>query len=476
MDPTLLRRHSEFEWWIEPFGKMRVPAILYATEPLIRDMDHKVHEQVTNVATLPGIVKASFAMPDAHWGYGFPIGGVAAFDPDQGGVISAGGVGFDVSCGVRCLRTGVRVEDVTPLKERLATELSRSVPAGVGSRGRLHLDRAEMDAMLSGGARWAVERGYGESADLERVEENGRMAGARPEEVSDHAKKRQEDEVGTLGSGNHYLEVQEVTQIFDEPVAAQFGVGRGDVVVSIHCGSRGLGHQIGTEFMKRMLIAAPGHGISLPDRELACSPIRSAEGEAYLGAMRAAINCALANRQVITHLVRRAFRSLFPKADMPLLYDVSHNTCKEEEHVVEGKRRRLFVHRKGATRAFGPGHPDLPPALRAIGQPVLIGGTMGTASYILVGTEASMGMAFGSACHGAGRSMSRHEAMRRWRGRALIDELAARGIIIRSPSPRGVAEEAPGAYKDVTAVVDAAQGADLARKVARLEPLVCVKG
>ena len=302
------------------------------------------------------------------------------------------------------------------------------------------------------------------------------MAGARPEEVSDRAKKRQEDEVGTLGSGNHYLEVQEVTQVLDETVAAQFGIARGDIVVSIHCGSRGLGHQIGTEFLKRMLLAAPGHGISLPDRELACAPIRSAEGEAYLGAMRAAINCALANRQVITHLVRRAFRSLLPKAAMSLLYDVSHNTCKEEEHVVDGKRRRLFVHRKGATRAFGAGHPDLPPALRAIGQPVLIGGTMGTASYILVGTEASMGLAFGSACHGAGRSMSRHEALRRWRGRELIKELGMRGIVIRSPSPRGVAEEAPGAYKDVTEVVDAAQGADLARKVARLEPLVCVKG
>ena len=476
MDTAQLRKQSDFEWWIEPFGKMRVPAILFATESLIRDMDHKVYEQVTNVATLPGIVKASFAMPDAHWGYGFPIGGVAAFDPDAGGVVSAGGVGFDISCGVRCLLTGTRAEEVAPQKERLATELSRSVPAGLGSRGRLHLDRPEMDAMLAGGARWAVERGYGERADLERVEEKGCMAGARPEEVSDHAKKRQQDEVGTLGSGNHYLEVQEVTRVFDEAAAAQLGVREGEVVVSIHCGSRGLGHQVGTELLKRMLIAAPGYKIDLPDRELACSPLRSPEGVAYLGAMRAATNCAFANRQVITHLVRRAFRGVFPAAELPLLYDVSHNTCKEEEHVVGGKKRRLFVHRKGATRAFGPGHPDLPPALRSIGQPVLIGGTMGTASYILVGTEASMGLAFGSACHGAGRSMSRHEALRRWRGRALIDELAGRGIIIRSPSPRGVAEEAPGAYKDVAEVVDAAQGADLARKVARLEPLVCVKG
>ncbi len=302
------------------------------------------------------------------------------------------------------------------------------------------------------------------------------MEGASPEEVSDHAKKRQQDEVGTLGSGNHYLEVQHVTAIDDPAIATAFGVRKGDVVVSIHCGSRGLGHQIGTEFLKQMAVTAAAHGIDLPDRELACAPIRSDVGRAYLGAMRAAVNCALANRQVITHLVRRAFAEVLPSARLTLLYDVSHNTCKEEEHEVDGKRRRLFVHRKGATRAFGPAHADLPASLRDAGQPVLIGGTMGTASYILAGTQESMGLAFGSACHGAGRSMSRHQALRQWRGREVIDQLAARGILIRSASYRGVAEEAPGAYKDVTEVVDAAQGARLARKVARLEPLVCVKG
>jgi tRNA-splicing ligase RtcB len=302
------------------------------------------------------------------------------------------------------------------------------------------------------------------------------MAGAKPDEVSTHAKTRQRDEMGTLGSGNHYLEVQQVVKVFDPAVAESFGLAEGDIVVSIHCGSRGLGHQIGTDFLKRMAIDAPTYGIELPDRELACAPIDSPLGQAYFGAMRAGINCALANRQIITHLVRRAFEGLMPRADLTLLYDVSHNTCKVEEHRTDGHARRLFVHRKGATRALGPGHPDLPPAFRSVGQPVLIGGTMGTASYVLVGTKDSLARSFASSCHGAGRSMSRHAAARQWRGRELMKELESRGILIRSPSPRGVAEEAPGAYKDVTAVVDAADRAGLSRKVARLEPLVCVKG
>ncbi len=476
MDTALLIQQSAFEWWIAPFSKMRVPAVIYANEALIRDMDLKVYEQVTNVATLPGIVKASYAMPDAHWGYGFPIGGVAAFDPEQGGVISAGGVGFDISCAVRTLHTGLTRKDIQPLQERLADVLFHKVPAGVGSRGRLRLNRAEMDAMLAGGARWAVERGYGTPQDLERIEEHGCMQGADPDEVSDHAKKRQEEEVGTLGSGNHYLEVQEVTEVYNSRIAAAFAIHQGDIVVSIHCGSRGLGHQIGTEFLRKMALAAASYGIELPDRELACAPINSPVGQAYLGAMRAAINCALANRQVITHLVRQVFAEILPQASLPLLYDVSHNTCKMEEHVVAGRRKRLFVHRKGATRAFGPGHPDIPPALRAVGQPVLIGGTMGTASYILAGTEEGMALAFGSACHGAGRSMSRHQALKQWKGREVIAHLASQGILIRSPSARGVAEEAPGAYKDVGAVANAADHAKLAHKVARLEPLICIKG
>ncbi len=476
MDIGMLTRRSEYEWEIPRRGAMRVPAVVFASEALIAAMDHKVFEQAVNVATLPGIVKASYAMPDAHWGYGFPIGGVAAFDPDEGGVVSAGGVGFDISCGVRCLHTGLKRADIADMQRELADLLFSRIPAGVGSTGTIRLDAAEMDAMLTGGAQWAVERGWGRRADLDRIEEGGAMAGARPRSVSQQAKKRQRDEMGTLGSGNHYLEVQEVVAIYDETVARGFGLAAGDVVVMIHCGSRGLGHQIGTEYLKSMAISAAGHGIALPDRELACAPINSDVGQEYLGAMRAAINCALANRQILTHLVRGVFADILPRAQLPLLYDVSHNTCKLEEHEVDGRRRKLYVHRKGATRAFGPGHREIPEPLRSHGQPVLIGGSMGTGSYILAGTRASEARAFSSACHGAGRAMSRHQAMRTWKGRDVVDELATRGILIRSPSFRGVAEEAPGAYKDVAAVVDAADAAGLARKVARVEPLICVKG
>jgi tRNA-splicing ligase RtcB len=471
-----LKRKTETEWWIEPAGKMRVPGVIFGTERLVREMDDKVFEQVSNVATLPGIVKASFAMPDAHWGYGFPIGGVAAFDPEAGGIISAGGVGFDVSCGVRTLTTTLTNAEVAPLKQKLAHELSRAIPAGVGSTGRLHLDQDEMTAMLTDGAQWAVSRGYGSPEDLDRIEERGRATDAQPEHVSAQARKRMQDEVGTLGSGNHYLEVQLVEEIFDQRLASAFGIERGQIVVSIHCGSRGLGHQIGTEFLRDMAKAAPEYGIELPDRELACAPIRSPLGQRYLGAMRAAINCALANRQVLTHLTRQAFDRMLPTAELRLLYDVSHNTCKAESHVVDGREAQLFVHRKGATRAFGPQAPELPEIFKATGQPVLIGGTMGTASYILAGTPQSEQRAFSSACHGAGRAMSRHAATKRWSGKQLVADLAGHGIVVKSPSLRGVAEEAPAAYKDVNAVVDATDEADLARKVAKLAPVIVIKG
>jgi len=455
---------------------MRVPGVIFADEGLIRSMDDKVPEQVANVAKLPGIVKASYAMPDAHWGYGFPIGGVAAFDPDEGGIVSAGGVGFDISCGVRTLLTGLPLARVEAVKVALADTLFARIPAGVGSTGALRLSAEEMDAMLVGGARWAIEQGFGRPEDIERIEERGAMSGADPAQVSAAAKRRQRDEMGTLGSGNHYLEVQHITEVFDRATAESFGLVAGEVVVSIHCGSRGLGHQIGTEYLREMAISAPGEGIVLPDRELACAPIRSRLGARYLGAMRAGINCALANRQILTHLTRDVFREVLPAATLALLYDVSHNTCKVETHVVDGKPRQLFVHRKGATRAFGPGHSDMPRVFVATGQPVLIGGSMGTASYVLAGTRHGETAAFASACHGAGRSMSRHEATRHWHGRRVVDDLAARGILIRSVSSRGVAEEAPGAYKNVTEVVDVADRAGLARKVARLEPLVCIKG
>jgi len=471
-----LTKVDETTWRIEPTGSMRVPAIIYAGETLIREMDDKVAEQAANVASLPGVVQACYVMPDAHWGYGFPIGGVAAFDPDQGGVVSAGGVGFDISCGVRTMRTGLSVAEIIPRQEALADALYLEIPAGVGSKSAIALEAAEMEAMLEGGAHWAVGRGWGDPEDLERIEDGGRIAGAEPESVSERAKKRQAREMGTLGSGNHYLEVQFVAEIFDRSAAAAFGLERADVVVAIHCGSRGLGHQVATEFARDMVIAAQASGIALPDRELACAAIGSEIGQRYLGAMRAAMNCALANREILGHYTRGVFERFFPSSKLSLLFDVSHNTCKVESHVIDGERRELYVHRKGATRAFGPGHDSLPPALNAVGQPVFIGGSMGTGSYILVGAESAGAKAFASACHGAGRALSRHAALRRWSGRQIIDELAEQGVLIRSPSSRGVAEEAPGAYKDVDAVVVAAEEAGIARRVARLRPLICVKG
>jgi tRNA-splicing ligase RtcB len=471
-----LKRQAQAQWVIEPFGKMHVPVVVYADEELVRDMDEQVYKQAANVAALPGAVQASYAMPDAHWGYGFPIGGVAGFDPERGGIISAGGVGFDIACGVRALHTGLGYGAVAAVKQHLADLLAQRIPAGVGSKGKLKLSAAQMDEMLRGGAEWAVEEGYGTRADLAHTEENGRMAEAQPRYVSDRAKDRQERQVGTLGSGNHYLEVQRVSALYDDRIAEAFGLNVNDVVVSIHCGSRGLGHQVATDYLPRMIKAAQSAGIELAERELACAPIQSDLGKQYYGAMCAGINCAVANRQVLTHLVRQVFADALPQAEIKLLYDVSHNTCKVEEHTVEGKTRKLYVHRKGATRAFGPGHPSLPDDLRAAGQPVLIGGTMGTASYILAGTTTGMELSFGSCCHGAGRAMSRKQATKRWHGKDVVRHLASQGILIRGASLRGIAEEAPGAYKDVTAVVDATEAAGLARKVARLEPLICVKG
>lgn len=476
MDISPFIRQSGTKWELPPHGAMRVPAIIFASEPLMRAMDDKVYEQICNVAMLPGIVNAAYAMPDAHWGYGFPIGGVAAFDPGLGGVVSAGGVGFDISCGVRLLKTGLNEADLEDKKHALAEALFHAIPAGVGSHGALRLSPTEMDRMLLNGAQWAVAQGYGTAEDLSMTEESGRMEGADPDLVSDAAKHRQRDEMGTLGSGNHYLEVQRVSAILDAGIAEGFGLHEGDIVISIHCGSRGLGHQIGTEFLREMAWAAQQHHISLPDRELACAPIQSELGQRYLGAMRAAINCALANRQILTQDTRDVFARFFPSARLSLLYDVSHNTCKVEEHEVDGQVRKLFVHRKGATRAFGPGDPSIPQALRPYGQPVLIGGSMGTASYVLAGTQQAMQLSFGSACHGAGRSMSRHEALKRYGGKHVAQELETRGILVRSPSMRGVAEEAPDAYKDVTEVVGAADKAGLARTVARLEPKICIKG
>lgn len=476
MDTGKLEQLSETRWRIPATGKMRVPAIIFADRELIEEMDNKVREQICNVCTLPGIVKAGMVMPDAHWGYGFPIGGVAAFDADQGGIVSAGGVGFDISCGVRLLDTGLTREEIRSVQHDLAHELSRSTPAGVGSTGRISLSDSQMDEMLSGGAQWAVGEGYGGPEDLEHIEEQGCQAGADPLAVSMRAKRRQRDEMGTLGSGNHYLEVQYVSEVFDSVILDTYGLKKGDAVISIHCGSRGLGHQIGTEFLREMATSAAEFGIELPDKELACAPINSELGQRYLGAMRAGVNCALANRQILTHLTRKAFAQFFPDTTLKLVYDVSHNICKEETHVTNGESRKLHVHRKGATRALGPGLEGVPPAFRDVGQPVFIGGSMGTSSYVLCGTATGEELAYSSACHGAGRRMSRNQARKRWRGGDVAKELEQQGILVRSPSKRGIAEEAPGAYKDVSGVVDLADQAGLATKVCRLKPMICVKG
>jgi len=476
MDLKTLHKINDYLWEIPQTGDMGVPGRIFASEKLIGEMDEKVREQVTNVAMLPGIQLASMAMPDAHWGYGFPIGGVAAFDPEEGGIISMGGVGFDISCGVRTMKTGMTKEEVMPRIQTLVDQFYNRVPAGVGSEGLIKLSSAQIDEMLVGGAEWAVKKGYGVKDDLEYIEEHGRVDGAEPEHVSDTAKKRQYREMGTLGSGNHYLEVQVVDEVYDEKAAQAMGLRKNDVVITVHCGSRGLGHQIGTDYLRSLADAAQRFKLPIKDRELASAPINSPEGRKYFGAMSAGINCALANRQIITHLVREIFTEVYPEGRIKMLYDISHNTCKVETHIINGRKKRLFVHRKGATRAFGPGQVDLPREYRHAGQPVLIGGTMGTASYILAGTEEGMKQAFGSACHGAGRAMSRTQAKKTWKGRDIIDLLAARGIIVRGHSYSGIAEEAPESYKDVTEVVDAAHAANLARKVVKVKPIACVKG
>lgn len=467
---------SECQWEVAKHGAMNVPAWLFADKRLLMEMDDKVFEQLHNVACLPGIVRAAMAMPDAHWGYGFPIGGVAAFDADAGGVISVGGVGYDISCGVRCITTGLMRQEIIKGLPQLMEDLFSTIPAGVGSEGKIRLTPEKLDEVLVGGARWAVEKGYGTRDELNRIEEHGCMPDADPSCVSALAKDRQYRQVGTLGSGNHYLEIQYVDEIYCEETAKAFGLMKDGVVISIHCGSRALGHQIGTDYIQILGKAAKKYAIPIRERELVCAPILSPEGERYFKAMACGVNCALANRQVLGHLVREVFLRHFPSASLNLIYDVSHNTCKIEMHEVNGVKKRLYVHRKGATRAFAPGRTELPDAYRDVGQPVFIGGTMGTCSYILAGTKRGEELAWGSACHGAGRAMSRNAALKRWKGRDVVASLASKGIIVKAVSWQGAAEEAPGAYKDVTAVVNAAHNAGLVKKVAKVLPMACLKG
>jgi len=459
---------------------MRVPGIVFADEALLeKARQDGALDQVINVAFLPGIVKASYAMPDIHWGYGFSIGGVAAIDPEEG-VISPGGVGFDISCGVRLHRSNLSSDEIKPVLKELAYELARNVPKGVGSRGNIKASRSEMSRLMTEGASWAIKKGYGWSEDLLNIEEKGCYLGADPGKVSDKAFARGADQAGTLGAGNHFIEIQEVSEIYEPEIASILGLEEKQITIMIHSGSRGVGHQICTDYVKVMDRVTREMGINLPDRQLACAPINSREGKDYYKAMTSAANYALVNRQCLGHWVRISFERVLKKSaenlGLGLIYDVSHNTAKFEKHVVDGEEKGLCVHRKGATRAFGPNHPDLPEKYKQVGQPVIIPGDMGSCSYVLVGTETAMKSCFGSTCHGAGRVMSRSRAKKMIRGDQLKRELESKGIVVLAGHMALLAEEAPQAYKDVSEVVNVCQGAGLSRKVAKLKPMAVLKG
>ncbi len=471
---------NPYLWEIPPSGAMRVPGRIFADRQLMeKAREERALEQVANVACLPGIVTASLAMPDIHWGYGFAIGGVAAFAMDEG-VISPGGVGYDIACGVRLLRTNLLAPEVNTAIPGLVHELARMIPAGVGSRGNLRLKPKEMDDLMTGGVPWIIERGFGRPDDVDAIEDGGVLAGADPSLVSARARERGFSQPGTLGAGNHFAEVQVVEEIFDRESAAVFGIVKDQLCVMLHSGSRGLGHQVCTDYVKIMGPAAAREGIILPDRQLACAPIGSREGKEYYAAMACAVNFARCNRQVMTHMIRRSFEYVFKSSaeqlGLELVYDVSHNVAKFEEHQVGGRKMRLCVHRKGATRSFPGGHPDVPARYRQTGQPVIVPGDMGTASYLLKGTEEAMSLSFGSTCHGAGRVMGRRAARRMIRGHELKARLEAQGITVRAGSIKGLAEEAPEAYKDVNKVVDLCHKAGISHKVAKLRPLGVVKG
>ena len=481
MDSDKLRRidDTRIEVPADYKGGMRVKGIIYVDEILEKELEIQAIDQVANVATLPGIVGASMAMPDIHTGYGFPIGGVAAFDLKEG-VVSPGGVGYDINCGVRLLRSNLSRGDVVPKMKDLVGVLFADVPSGVGSKGRVRLGRDDQKKILLKGARWAVEQGFGDAGDLDKIESGGCIEGADPSLISDKAYERGRAQQGTLGSGNHFLEVQYVDEIYDEEAAGGLGFFKDQITVMIHTGSRGFGHQVCTDFLEVMERSVNKYRIELPDKELACAPFESPEAKDYLAAMRAAANYAWANRQCIMHWAREAFYKVFllspAELGMRLIYDVAHNIAKIEDHKVGGKTMKLIVHRKGATRAFPPGHPELPDLYRRLGQPVLIPGDMGRASYVLLGTEKAMEETFGSTCHGAGRVMSRHQAIKKARGRAIWREMEEKGIIVRSAGRETLAEEMPDAYKDISQVVDVVHKAGISKKVARLRPLGVIKG
>ncbi len=479
IDKTYLQQKKDYLWEIPMTTRedMRVPAYVYALPEIIQNMqDDRSLQQLVNVTTLPGIQKAAIVMPDVHEGYGFPIGGIAATSyPD--GVISPGGIGYDINCGVRLLLSNLNYDEIKDQAEHIAIELYKKIPSGVGKGGALRLSEKEIDEVLTEGAEWAIRKNMGFQKDLESMESYGRLKDADPTAISDRAKKRGSDQLGTIGSGNHFVEVARVDEIFDNKTANLFEISNNQVVVIIHTGSRGLGHQVATDYIKIMQEAMPRYNINMPDRELACVPFNSIEGQNYYKAMCAAANFAWCNRQVITWEIREAWKELFPnKSELHLLYDVAHNIAKIEEHIIDGKLQKLIVHRKGATRAFGPGNKEVPPRFSESGQPVIIPGSMGTASYVLAGTAQSMETTFGSSCHGAGRALSRRASKRAVNIDVLEKELNKKGIYVRAGSRSGVSEEAPQAYKDIDLVIETVHRANIATKVARLRPVSVIKG
>ncbi|MBD1892780.1 RtcB family protein [Coleofasciculus sp. FACHB-SPT9] len=480
-----LEQISDTVWEIPVSYKegMRVPARIYGTEKIISELDEAVYDQVTNVATLPGITKYALCMPDGHFGYGFPIGGVAAMDVEKGGVISPGGIGFDINCGMRLMVTNLTYHEVKPYIKKLVDRLYERVPAGVGSSGFVKLSRNDFRKVVEQGAQWCVNNGYGWEEDLEFIEENGCIKGADSAKISDKAIDRGFNQIGTLGSGNHYLEIQVARKqdIFDPELAKTMGITMPDqVVVMFHCGSRGFGHQVATDYLQRFLkVMDSKYGIKILDRELACAPFDSPEGQAYFSAMKCGINMSYANRQVILHRIREVFSEIFERSaedlGMHMVYDVAHNTAKLESHIVDGKKRSLLVHRKGATRAFAPGMADVPERYKNIGQPVIIGGSMETGSYLLVGVPTG-DQTFFSTAHGSGRTMSRTKARKAWKGETLLKDMQKKGIYVRSTSMSGLAEEAGAAYKDIDDVIEAAELAGISKKVVRLTPIGNIKG
>lgn len=481
MEKKYLRRIDDTRIVIEKHDRMRVDGIVYVDENLFEALSKDESlKQVENVACLPGIVKASYAMPDIHWGYGFPIGGVAAFEVEEG-VVSPGGVGYDINCGVRLIRSDINAEDVRERIREIVDRLFVNVPSGVGShRKDFKLSREDLKKVAKEGARWAVSQGFGKKEDLERIEDFGRIEGADPEAVSEKAYERGKDQLGTVGSGNHFVEIGVVEEIYDEKLAQAFGLFKGQLTVLIHTGSRGFGYQICDDYIREMLKASEKYGIYLPDRQLCCAPIKSPEGRRYLSAMACAANYAFANRQMITHWVRETFEEVFrqghERLGLEVVYDVCHNIAKIETHVHEGKEVKVCVHRKGATRAFGPGQKILPERFREFGQPVIIPGDMGRASFILCGTQKAMDETFGSTCHGAGRLMSRNEAIRTAKGRQVKKELEEKGIYVRAATKDTLLEEIPDAYKDVSDVVRVVEKAGISKLVAKIVPLGCIKG